>query len=487
MSGNVARGISYVFASEVVRMVAKGGILLLLTRYLLEPAEYGLLSLTLSVLGVLMLFGNLGITKAGARYVNEYREQSPDLVPTVIRRTLTYNGVLLAVVSVVILLFHERIAAMVGEPAIAGPLLVGAGYIVAGSFQGNARYFFHGFNRMELLSAVSIATHVLLLLSVPLFVYLGFGLEGVLSGYVLSYGVPAVAGLAIIYDRFYADHGVSRAAEKEVSRRILRYNVPLTFTMGANVVNSHADRILLSLFRGPTAIAFYTLGKQISAFIVVPARSLGLGTSPTLGEQKSNDKMARAADLYERAFVYTVAVYAPAVTGLALVADPTIRLVFGADYAGAVPVLQIFSVYVFVQAIDMITTDALDYLGRARARAIAKGLLTVGNVTLNLLLIPPFGIVGATVATVTTYAVYVVAELFIIADELPLDARRLVRSAVLVGGVTLGMAVVVYPLTGLISNLPSLAGVIALGGAAWLVLTVVSGVVDPRRLYAMLQ
>lgn len=486
MRGKILRGTSFIFLSQVMGMVAQGGLLLLLTRYLLEPSEYGLLFLTLSVLGILMLFANLGLTMASARYINDYREKSPELVPVVIRKTLLYNGILIAFVCTVIYLFHDTIATLVGEPAIAVLLLFGMGYIVAKSFEGDAVYFFHGFNNMKGFAAVSIVSSVLLLAAVPAFIYFGFGLEGALSGYALAYGVAAIVGLAIIFRRYYSSHDVSKTVEKRVSRRLLEYSAPLTLTMGSNVINTHADRILLAVFRGPEAIAFYTLGKQISDFIILPARSLGISSSPTLGEQKVNDETEHAAKLYEEVFRYTVAIYAPAAAGVVLIADPMIRLIFGSAYAGAVPVLQIFSVFMFVRALNVITTDALDYLGRARMRAVAKASSSVGNIVLNVLLIPPFGIIGATVATVLTYSCYVAAQLYLITEELPIDKTKLFRSGLLLGAIAVGMSAVVFPLTGYISSISSLVGVICVGLAVWFVLLVLSGVVDVRNLYAVL-
>jgi hypothetical protein len=122
--------------------------------------------------------------------------------------------------------------------------------------------------------------------------------------------------------------------------------------MGANVLNGRIDTILLSVFRGPTAIAFYTLAKQIADFLVAPAHSLGFGISPTFGEQKANDSEQQAARLYERSLIYTITLYGPAAAGVVLVASPTIKLIFGTDYAGSIPVLQIFSLFVVVRALD---------------------------------------------------------------------------------------------------------------------------------------
>jgi O-antigen/teichoic acid export membrane protein len=220
--------------------------------------------------------------------------------------------------------------------------------------------------------------------------------------------------------------------------------------------------------------------------LIAPATSLGFAVSPTYGEQKADDNLARAARIYETTFEYTLALYVPAAAGVFLVAEPTIRLIFGDGYLGAVPVLQTFSVFVLIRAIDKITNDGLDYLGRARARAIAKGTTSVGNFLLNLVLIPVLGVVGAAIATVITHSLMVAVELIIIYRQLHPSPRRLARTAGLVGLVTAGMAIVVVPLTDYISDIPSLIGVVAAGVAVWAALATVSGIVDIGQLRSTL-
>lgn len=482
MASRLVRGVSAVFASQVLGMASKGVLIVVLTRFLLRPSEYGLLFLTISVLGFAMLVANLGFEKAGARYVAEYRESDPSLVTTAVRKTLLYNAGGITIVGIGLLVLHGNVANAVGEPAIAGMLLFGVGYVATKSLKGTAAILLQGFNQMTWVAAVNIVTNLSLVVAVPSFIILGFGLEGAIVGYIVSYGVGAVVGLGVIATRFYVSPDVGEEDEAEVASRILRYSVPLTFTMSANVVDSHTDKILLSVFRGPSAIAFYTLGKQIADFIITPAQSLGFAVSPTFGEQKAKNDVQTAARLYEQTFRYTISVYGPAAAGVILVAEPTIRLIFGSEYFAATPVLQVFSVFIFVRAIDKITNDALDFLGRAQIRASAKGLLAVANVLLNLVLIPPFGIIGATVATVFTYSVLVSVELFVMVNELPIDVSRLVWVAIISGGITAGMSAVVYPLTLFISGLPSLALVIAIGGFVWAFLTALSGVVDFRHI-----
>lgn len=481
MVGRIVQDASVVMLGRLVSIAGKGALVLLLTRYLLRPSEYGLLFLTISVLGVAMLFANLGFSKAGARYITQFRESEPHLVSIILRKTFVYNCVTIAVVAVGVFLARDVIADVVGEPAIGGLLVFGAAYLVFKSLKGTTKMVFQGFGEMEWATTVDILTNVLLVIFVPAFLLLGFGLGGAISGYALSYAVVVALGVGVIYRRWYT--GIeNEERESEVSSRLLRYSVPLTLTKGANTIDSRVDTILLSVFHGPTAIAFYTLGKQIADFVIVPAQSLGFAISPTYGEKKANGDLTTAARRYEQSFIYTMAFYGPAAAGIVFVARPAVTLVFGSVYAGAGPVLQIFSLFVLVRALDKITNDALDFLGRARARAVAKGALAVANFGLNLVLIPRFGVIGATVATVTTYSVLVAAELFIIADELPLDPVNLSRGVLVVAGITAGMSVVVYPLADAIDDTVSLVGVVAAGGAVWLVLTVLTGLVNPSRI-----
>lgn len=487
--GNVGRGVSFVFLAQVVRMGAKGGLILILTRYLLTPNEYGQLFLTLSVLGLALMLAGLGVSKSGAKYITDYRETKPELVPVVIRSMYGYRILAIAVVAAVLFFFHQPIADLIGNPAIGVLLLFGIGYLVTHSIKVLTSMVFAGFNRMELYAALGVLGNVVLILAVPGLVALGYGLEGALVGYAVSAGLTAVVGIAVVYTRFYSGEDLSRTDSSDratVRRQVLRYGVPLMFTRGASVLNSRVDTILLGFFRGATPVAYYTLGKQLVDFLIAPAQSLGFGVSPTFGEQKANENLDSAAHLYERSFTYTVALYGPAAAGVFFVADPTVTLLFGSDFAGAVPVIQIFSLFVLVRALDSITSDALDFLGRARSRAIAKVALAVANFLLNLLLIPPFGLVGATVATVLTQSVYVGIELFIIANELPLRTWRLARSTAVVGAITAGMSLVVYPLVEFATTLPTLFGVVAAGGAVWLVLTALTDVVDLRQLRSTL-
>ncbi len=487
MARRVMRGLQAMLVAEGARMASKGLIVLLLANYFLSPDEYGLLFLSLSVLGTGLLFSYLGFAKSAARYITEYKTRDPTQIPHIITTSLQYNLVSILVVSTAFVFGSGLIARFLGEPAVQPFLVVGSLYIVTMTLSKFATVVFQGFNRVRWSACVGALSNVSLLVFTVAFLLAGLGSIGALAGYVIGHGIAAVVGLGVIFGRFVPNYAGTGSADHELPGKILRYSVPLTITRSGHTLDKNVDTILVGFFLNPAAVGFYVLGKQIADFVTVPATSLGFAVSPAYGEQKASDALGRAGELYEHAFVHTVMLYLPAGAGLILIAEPMIRYVFGGDYLGAAPVVQVFGVYILLRAVDKITNDGLDFVGRARDRAIAKTSASVGNVALNVLLIPVIGVVGAALSTVVTYAALIGVEIYIIDQEFPLPRRRLVRKTLLVCLITGIMSGVVALLLPFVSDLLTLLTVISVAVGVWAGLSVASGLIDLSLVQSFIQ
>ncbi|WP_207588647.1 flippase [Halomontanus rarus] len=475
---HIVRGFKATLVARAVFMVSSALLMIVLARYLLDPDSYGALYWAIGVLAVVQLFADVGLGKSAARYFAEYREKDPGQIPHLIRSTVAYKLIVVTLVAYFLLLFHDRIAVALGDPDAAPFLAAGVIYIIVRSFHVFSQIAFQGFNHLVYSATVQAVGGVARLVFAVAFVLLGFGALGALFGYIVGSAVAAALGLTILYYRFYREYNPAPEFEPGLSRRLLEYSVPLTATRSANVLDKQIDIVLVGVFLNPVAVGFYTIAKQVTDFVLAPAESLGFTISPNFGEQKASNQLEEARSIYETALTNALLFYIPAAAGLAIVAEPFIRLVIGTDYLGAVTVLQILCGFVVLQAITNLTSDSLDYLGRARSRAIAKGGTSVANFGLNLVLIPTIGIVGAAIATVFTHSIYVAVNLYIVHSELSLHLESLARSIGTIVVITGLMAGAVLLATPMISDLVMLAGVIGLGAGTWAVLAVASGLVD---------
>ena len=463
--------VKYELVGQIVTTVLGAALIFLLAR-LLGPEQYGLLFLVISILGFTKIFSEAGVANSGARYITEYKEHAPGQIRHILRTSLLYNLGTIFVVGIILIVGHRYIAALFNERELASMLLYGVLFVVFGTLTTYTRIIFQGFEEIQLSAAV----HVLNILTRFVFaiglVLLGYGLWGALTGYIFGFVLVSVLGLTTLYLKFYRGWKESFTVETGLRKRIAEYTVPLTATGAARAFDDYIDTILIGFFLGPASVGFYVLAKQISQFLETPVYAIGFSLAPTFGAEKAKKNIQQASEIYERSLVSSLLVYIPAAAGIVLVAEPTVQYSLGDEYLAAVPVLQILSIYVIFRSLTTITESGLDYLGRARSRAIIKLPTVLLNVLLNILLIPRAGIAGAAVATIISYGIFSISTVFIIYKELRFDVFSLFVNILTILTITFIMSMSVFFSLSFVSNLFSLLGVILLGFLIWILLSI---------------
>jgi len=472
------------FVSRIVAMLTSGLLMVLLAR-LFGPDEYGLLFLAISVFTTIGIFAKLGIAKSGARYVAEYKETEPGQLPHILRTSIRLNLAAIGIVTVVVVVAHRDIALFLDEPGLQPYLLLGVFYLLFEALSTYVRLMLQGLEKIQVAATLHALNRTCRLVFALGFVVLGFGALGALVGYILSFAITMSVGLGVLYLQIYRPHADSSVIADGLRRRIGVYSVPLTATSTANVLDKEVDTILVGYFVNPIAVSYYVVSKQIIQFVETPVTALGFTLSPTFGSQKADGNVEQAARIYETALTNSLLLYIPVAAGLILVAEPTLVLFFGESYMGAVPVLQVLGLYAILQSVNRITSNGLDFLGRARARAVAKGVTAALNVGLNVVLIPLIGVVGAALATVITYSLYTFANVYIVHQEFDLRLGYIARQVSRTVAVTGVMALIVFVAVDFIDGFLSLALVVLLGVVVWGVLSTLTGLLDAKQIIAL--
>lgn len=471
-------------AGRIVANISSAALIFALAR-LLGRDSYGLLFLAISVVSTFQYFSNLGIAKSAARYISEYKEQTPGQVVHIVRTAAVYNLVAIVVVSGILFASHRYISELIGEPRLSPFLLLGVLYLVFGTLMWYVRMILQGFEAIQSAALVHVVDRGSRLIFAVGSVILGYGALGAFGGYILAFFLASLVGFVILYVRHYRSYEADSIVEVGLRRRIAEYMVPISVTNTSFILDKRIDTVLVGYFLNPSAVGFYVLGKQVVEFVRTPADAIGFTLSPTFGAEKAEGNMKRASRLYETALVHTLLFFVPAAAGVVLVSEPLVTLVFGEEYRGAIPVLQVFGVYLVLESVTIITTNGLDYLGRARSRAIAKLLTSLLNVTLNIALIPVLGVVGAAIATVITYSLYMLANLYIVSQEFILRPIYLLRQLgnvlVITGIMSIGVFFLSLRIEGLISLFVTVIG----GIVIWGTLSVVSGMLEINRIRAV--
>ena len=211
--------------------------------------------------------------------------------------------------------------------------------------------------------------------------------------------------------------------DRERLKTYAAYGYPIAASLGLALVLASTDRFLLALFMDEAAVGAYHAGYSIAnRTLDVMFIWLGSAGTPALVmalERGGREQLVKAAR--EQASTL-ILIGLPAAVGVALVARPLSEFMIGEDLRDAAilvtpwialsALLSGMTVYYFHQAFT---------LGRRTGWLLAAmSVPALSNIALNVLLIPPFGVLGAAWATAASFAIGLVASWAIGRRILPL-------------------------------------------------------------------
>ncbi|MCU4975355.1 flippase [Halobacteria archaeon AArc-m2/3/4] len=485
MRRDLVTSITAEFGGRVFHAVIAGVLLVFLTRTL-GAETYGIFALAVSICAFSRLFSELGIAPSAARYVAGFKDTQPGAASIVVRESLTFAVVAAVTVSLLLVVSADWIGALLDEPALSGVILVGAGYVAFYSLHRYNRTLLQGFEKVAGSAKLHVMEAIFTGLCVIVVVLYEPSAMAAMFGYTVGFGAVALVGLYLV-NVAHKPANTTSLSRSEIRLQILKYNVPLSVTRLSNEIDRQVDILLVGYLLNPLAVAFYMIGKEISRLIGVPAASIGFALSPTYGAIKATGNVDRAASIYEESLNNVLIFYIPACLGIALIAETMILNVFGDEYVGAITVVQILSLFIFFEGLAYISSEALDYLGRARTRALIYSIAAVSNFCLNLVLIPMIGVEGAAIATVITHGTYSLLTVYLVYTELSFSFSTVRRNFVRVLTVSLLMGVAVYILLQLSTGFTALLLGIGVGGGIWIVGCHALDLFDYKQLIAMVR
>lgn len=316
---------------------------------------------------------------------------------------------------------------------------------------------------------------------------LGLGAVGPLAG-------AAVALMAVMC----VDAATWRARPRVGPARRRLAGVAVTYGLGVALANSgeviltSGDRFVIAAILGEAAVGGYAAGYGVAAQLVtLVIAGLGMAAAPLViraYEHEGTQAAVVAARAHARA---VLAIGAPVAVGLAVVAEPLAAVVIGpalSDQAAVVirwiaPTALLAGLYAEYVALAFVVTR------RTRTLAVVTGAAAAGNIALNIVLVPVFGVQGAIAASIAAYAGALVAGLIVgrrrFALPLPIgDAVRVGAAVAVMAVVAAGVLATPLqdPAVRLVAASLAGAAAYAAAGAAFGVVRALMG--DWRRLAA---
>jgi len=428
-------GAAYTAASIFSKLIAVA-LLPLYTRYL-TTTDYGYAEVLFAAVVAASIVIRFGVIEAVLRFYYKAGEDPGRVVATSFA-ALFWFGTAAALVA---LPFAEPISeALLNRPA---PDLVRIA--IAGLWVATLHEFLLTLFRLEERARAFFLVTVgnviaAIALTVVLVVAAGEGARGLLLGSYVS-GAAFVLGLVVVHWR-----RLSLRFERPLLRRMLRFGLP---TMPAELSLyglNFVDRIIILRSLGAAEAGLYSLAVKFAQAVNVIVRGFQLAWPPLAYSIRDDDEARRA---YAVVVTWFLAGCAFIVTGMWLLARWIARALAAPEFFQSYEAVGLISTAVTLYALYMVLLVILGRTGRTEFNFPATGAALAVNVALNLILVPPLGIVGAGLALVASYLV-VVALMYGFTQRLfpvPYEWSRLAR-IVLVSAALVGLGELLLPTDG---------------------------------------
>ncbi|HYH54055.1 MAG TPA: lipopolysaccharide biosynthesis protein [Solirubrobacterales bacterium] len=395
MSGYLRRlattGAAYTAASIFSKLIAVA-LLPLYTRYL-SPEDYGAAEVLFSAVVAASIFIRFGLIEAILRFYYKDDENPAEVVAS------TFAGLFwLATAGALIALpFAEPISELLlREPA---PDLVRIA--IAGLWVLTLWEFLLTLFRLEERARAFFVTTILnvltaIALTVVLVVGLDEGARGLLLGSYASGAVFVLALVALQWRR------LSLRFDRALLRRLFRFGLPTMPAEASLYLLNFVDRLIIVRTLGLTEAGLYSLAVKFAQAVNVLVRGFQLAWPP-LAYSIRDDEVARRT--YATVVTLFVAGCAFVVTGMWLFSRWIVRALAAPTFFDSYEAIGLISIGVTLYALYQVMVVILGRTDRTEFNFPAAIGALVVNVVLNLVLVPPLGIVGAGLALALSYLV----------------------------------------------------------------------------------
>jgi len=403
----ITKGAGIAFIGSLVGLFFAFIARVLVARYGTE-AEYGVFSLVFVILSICATVAALGLDQGVPRSIAYARgrndsERIRKLIPSSVQWGL------IAGISLGIILFltSEILATRIfHDVALAFPLKICALGIPCFSLKNVFVSIFRGFDDIK---PTVYFQNVLRPLLFPLFllpvILLDLPFLDVYYAYLGSLVLSCVALIFYAIKRLPVPIGLgTRLSANPVARELLLFCLPLLGVAVLHLIIAWTDSLMLGALKTSTDVGLYNAAHPLAQFISTPVATMALIYMPVASGLSAEGSMPEMRRNFRLLTKWLCAATLPLFLVLFLFPETVVSFLFGAGYLPAATALKILSIGYIITNFFGPNGATLTALGEVRFIMWATLATAVLNVGLNVILIPPFGIVGAAIASVAAMA-----------------------------------------------------------------------------------
>ncbi len=375
---------------------------------ILGPADYGRFSLIVTLTTMIIILIGNGIPTAMSKYLAEVFEQTPEKILGIKYKAIKLQGILMLVVTA-LFFFTAPLFALALHDTSLTPLFQLSSLIIP-AFASASFYFYyftglHFFRLQALLKTTRALARIIFIVGFAyFFASKGFGVEGAVSGYIVAplfvFFIALLCDMYITHKYFPAVKQSSSEVIAFSGKTILAYAGPLTlFLLFYESILTIDLYFVKGLLQSDYLTGIYNASITVGRIPYYLFYALTIILLPAISKTTAEHNTEETEKLVSKSLRLLILILFPMITLLIAYAPQILTLFYGKAYLEATTPMSIFTIGVGFLTVFYVLSFALNGAGLVNIPMKLSFFGFLEMIVLNFLLIPAFGLIGASLAT----------------------------------------------------------------------------------------
>lgn len=386
----ITKNTGVLFIAQLVTYIFGFFITMYTARYL-GTAGFGIISLALSITAITGIIADLGLGTLMVRELARDKSQTSKYFSNTLIMKVLLSFITIGITILIVYIFKYP------EPTSTVIYIITFSMLL-NIFNGIINAIFQAYESMEYISVGTILNSVLMLGGTLIGIHYQLDIIFFATLYVIANLLTLISTILIYVWKFTLPKiDLDLSFWKPTLKEALPFGIAGVFV----IIYYQIDSVMLSVMSGNEAVGLYNAAYRLIFLFLALYNVYIIAIFPVMSSfYKTSKESLKFA--FERSFKYLLIISIPLTIGTVLIADKVILLVFGPKYLPSVLALQILIWTIIFMFLNGLAGNLLGSVNRQPVVTKITGFGAGLNILMNLILIPKYGFVGASAATVIT-------------------------------------------------------------------------------------
>jgi len=365
-------------------------------------SDYGIFSLSITIISMAMVISVLGFPVSIPREISFFKNKDPSKVGDIISISIIATLVSSLLIFIILFLKSGNIALIFHEKNLEYPLKILSISLPFLSLISTITSILRGFGRVkEQVFSQNILYPSLFLIFILLIIIFDFPFVTIFYSYDLSQILVFFILVIWIYLKKFFKFKLT--INTKIGRELLIFSLSLLLVNVLNFIMDWTDTLMLGYYKSAEIVGLYNAAVPLAKLIPIFLGSVGLIYVPLVSGLYAEGKIEEMKGIFQTLTKWIFLLTLPIFAMMLLFPEVSINLFFGSKYISASNVLMILSLSFMFHVFLGLNGLSLVVIKENRFIMLSTFISAVLNIILNALLIPIYGIIGASIATAVSY------------------------------------------------------------------------------------